>query len=88
MAVATTKMSSRGQVVIPEEIRIILNLKAGSRFIVIQEGDTMLFKVIPQPTPEDFQRVLSDFQVKVKGSAIKKSDLAAAIKKVRRRSRK
>ncbi|NDG28306.1 MAG: AbrB family transcriptional regulator, partial [Proteobacteria bacterium] len=31
MALATTKMLSRGQVVIPEEIRLKLKLKEGSR---------------------------------------------------------
>ena len=50
-------MSSRGQVVIPEEIRLKLKLKEGSRFIVVEEGDTVLFKVLPEPSPEEFQKV-------------------------------
>jgi len=33
--VATTKLSSRGQVVIPENIRKKLQLKAGTQFVVI-----------------------------------------------------
>lgn len=36
---ATTKLSSRGQVVIPEEIRISLGLNEGDQFVVIGEGD-------------------------------------------------
>ena len=35
--VATTKMSSKGQVVIPENIRKRLNLKAGAQFVVVGE---------------------------------------------------
>ena len=32
---ATTKMSSKGQVVIPEDVRKRLNLKAGTQFVVV-----------------------------------------------------
>ena len=42
-ALATTKMSSKGQVVIPEEIRKRLGLKAGSQFVVV--GDKNLLRV-------------------------------------------
>lgn len=84
MALATTKMSSRGQVVIPEEIRLKLNLKEGSRFIVVEEGDTVLFKVLPEPSREEFQRVMDKFRNAVKGAGLKKSDLSRAIKKSRR----
>lgn len=40
--VATTKMSSKGQVVIPEEIRRKLNLVSDSRFVVLGEFDTII----------------------------------------------
>ena len=39
---ATTKMSSKGQVVIPEDIRKRLKLKAGSQFIVVGENDVVI----------------------------------------------
>ena len=38
--ISTTKMSSKGQVVIPENIRKQLNLKAGTQFVVV--GDKNL----------------------------------------------
>jgi AbrB family looped-hinge helix DNA binding protein len=85
MALATTKMSSRGQVVIPEEIRLKLKLKEGSRFIVVEEGDTVLFKVLPEPSREEFQKVLEKFRLQAKEAGLKKSDLSRAIKKSRRR---
>jgi AbrB family looped-hinge helix DNA binding protein len=47
--IATTKMSSKGQVVIPEVIRKRLDLKAGSQFIVVGEKDVAIFKSISQP---------------------------------------
>ena len=36
---ATTTLSSKGQVVIPEEIRIRLGLKAGAQFVVLGDRD-------------------------------------------------
>ena len=41
---ATTKMSSKGQVVIPEEIRKRLGLKAGSQFVVVGERQFHLLR--------------------------------------------
>ena len=41
---ATTKLSSRGQVVIPEEIRNNLGLSEGDQFLVIGEGDAVTSK--------------------------------------------
>lgn len=49
----TTKMSSKGQVVIPEEIRETLDLKAGSTFAVFgnKDADAIMLKklVVPEP---------------------------------------
>ncbi|MCK9365522.1 MAG: AbrB/MazE/SpoVT family DNA-binding domain-containing protein [Syntrophales bacterium] len=46
---ATTKMSSKGQVVIPEDIRRRLNLKPGSQFMVLGEDDVVILKAILPP---------------------------------------
>ncbi len=40
--VATTKLSSKGQVVIPENIRKKLHLKAGAQFVVIGDNDVVI----------------------------------------------
>ncbi|MBK7450772.1 MAG: AbrB/MazE/SpoVT family DNA-binding domain-containing protein [Anaerolineales bacterium] len=39
---ATARMSSKGQVVIPESIRKQLNLQEGAQFIVVGEGDVVV----------------------------------------------
>lgn len=44
----TTKLSSRGQVVIPENIRGALNLKAGDNFIVLSESNKIVLKRLGQ----------------------------------------
>jgi AbrB family looped-hinge helix DNA binding protein len=47
--VSTTKMSSKGQVVIPEIIRKQLNLKPGSQFVVVGDKDVVILKNISPP---------------------------------------
>ena len=81
---ATTKMSSKGQVVIPEEIRDSLRLKEGDQFIVIGQGDTVIFKSITPPSMEEFEGILAEARDSAKKAGLKKSDVRAAIKKVRR----
>ncbi|MFA5247575.1 MAG: AbrB/MazE/SpoVT family DNA-binding domain-containing protein [Candidatus Micrarchaeia archaeon] len=44
-------MSSKGQVVIPEGIREMLNLESGSRFVVYAHKDSVLFKKLAVPDP-------------------------------------
>ena len=56
--VATTKMSSRGQIVIPEEIRNALHLKVGTRFVVIGEGDVVVLKTISPPSSTEFKEMI------------------------------
>jgi AbrB family looped-hinge helix DNA binding protein len=83
--VATTKMSSKGQVVIPETIRKRLNLRAGSQFVVVGENDVVILKTISPPAMNDFDRLIADTRKKVKLAGIKPSDITAAIAKVRGR---
>ena len=85
MAVSTTKMSSRGQVVIPEEVRERLNLKEGAQFVVLDYKDTVMLKVIAEPSPEEFQKTIESFRDQVKKVAVKKSEVATAIRRARRK---
>ena len=39
---STTKMSSKGQVVIPEDIRKRLKLRAASQFVVVGDDDVVI----------------------------------------------
>jgi AbrB family looped-hinge helix DNA binding protein len=86
-AYATTKLSSKGQVVIPEEIRNNLGLSEGDQFLVIGEGDAVILKTITPPKLEEFQELLSQARAEVRRAGVKKADLKSAISKVRRRAK-
>src|SRR5690606_40538963 len=51
---ATTKLSSKGQVVIPEEIRERLGLKPGAQFVFVCDRDVVILKVIHNPYMTEF----------------------------------
>ena len=82
---ATTKMSSKGQVVIPEAIRKRLNLKAGSQFVVVGEKDVVIFKSISQPSMEEFDILIAEARRQAKEAGLKRSDVYTAITKARGR---
>jgi AbrB family looped-hinge helix DNA binding protein len=76
---ATTKMSSKGQVVIPENIRKKLNLKAGSQFIVIGEKDVVILKTITPPSLDEFDALIADARKKAKQAGLKKADIQDSV---------
>ncbi len=80
---STTKMSSKGQVVIPEDIRNRLNLKPGSRFVVVGDKDVVVLKTISPPTLDEFDDLIADARNKAKEVGFRQSDIIAAIKEVR-----
>ncbi|HEY6252685.1 MAG TPA: AbrB/MazE/SpoVT family DNA-binding domain-containing protein [Candidatus Angelobacter sp.] len=80
----TTRLSSKGQVVIPEEIRNHLGLKEGDQFIVIGQGDAVILKAITPPKLQEFQQLLSSARSAARKAGIRKADLKTAISKVRR----
>jgi AbrB family looped-hinge helix DNA binding protein len=81
--VSTTKMSSKGQVVIPENIRRNLNLKAGAQFIVVGDKDVVILKSITSPSIEEFGELIAKARIDGKKAGLKKADIEEVIKKVR-----
>jgi AbrB family looped-hinge helix DNA binding protein len=58
--IATTRMSSKGQVVIPEEIRNRLGLRTGDRFVVVGDGDVVVLKSIAPPPDGEFDTLIQE----------------------------
>jgi AbrB family looped-hinge helix DNA binding protein len=86
-ALATTKLSSKGQVVIPEDVRNSLGLKTGDQFIVIGRGDAVILKPISEPSIEEFEDLMRQARIGARKARMKSSDIQAAIAKVRGRKK-
>ncbi len=82
---ATARMSSKGQVVIPEDIRNKLGLTAGSQFVVMGENDVVIMKTITQPSMRDFDTLVKKARKQVKLSGMTRSDISKAIRSVRKK---
>jgi AbrB family looped-hinge helix DNA binding protein len=80
---ATTRMSSKGQVVIPETIRKQLKLEEGAQFIVVGNDDVIILKAIAVPDLGEFDALIQKARKQAKESGLKQKDIEAAIAKVR-----
>ena len=80
---ATTCMSSKGQVVIPESIRNRLGLESGAQFLVIGDGDVVILKTIASPSMSEFDDLIRRARRQAKATGMKRSDIAKAVAKVR-----
>ena len=80
---ATTKLSSRGQVVIPEEIRKRLGFEPGAQFIVVGEGDVVVLKALKSPKMVEFKALLDRAQRSAEAAGLTPEDVDRAIGEVR-----
>jgi AbrB family looped-hinge helix DNA binding protein len=82
-SLATTKMTSKGQVVIPDQIRRYLGLKTGAQFVVMGEDDVVILKTIKKPSMTEFGSLIKRIRKSVKASGAKKADVQKALDEVR-----
>jgi AbrB family looped-hinge helix DNA binding protein len=82
-AVATTKMSSKGQVVIPEQIRKSLSLEAGTQFIVLGDDGVVVLKTISPPSVKEFDSIIRRARAQARTAGMVPQDIAEAIKESR-----
>lgn len=80
---STTKLSSRGQVVIPEEIRTRLGLEPGAQFVVVGEGDVVVLKALKSPRLTEFTALLDEAQRSAAAAGLTPDDVERAIREVR-----
>jgi AbrB family looped-hinge helix DNA binding protein len=84
-ALATTRMSSKGQVVIPEIIRKRLNLIEGVQFVVVGEEDMIILKAIVPPNLGEFDALIQEARKQAKAAGLKQTDIESAVAKARGR---
>lgn len=86
-SIATTKMSSRGQVVIPESIREQLGLTTGAQFVVVGQDDVVMLKLISPPMMKEYSELKQRLKQQALEAGLKHSDIDSAVEKVRSRGR-
>jgi AbrB family looped-hinge helix DNA binding protein len=78
-------MSSKGQVVIPEDVRRRLGLKAGSQFVVVAGDDAVILKPVIEPDMSQFDELLAEARSQARRAGVRKADITDAIREVRAR---
>ena len=83
MNVMTTKMSSRGQVVIPEAMRTRFGWGLGTAFVVEAYKGSIIMQPL-RPTPKSafekkFESLLSQSQSQARAAGLRSSDVAAVM---------
>ena len=81
----TTRMSSKGQVVIPEEIRDRLGLQSGTQFVVVGDRDVVILKAIAAPSMREFDNLIAQARQQARRSGLKRMDVGIAVAQVRSR---
>lgn len=89
MEIETTKMSSKGQIVIPQDIREELHVTEGSVFAVIGSKDTIILKKVDTPSKEkllnELGTIAKEGRKRLEKKGIKESDIPEIVQKSRRR---
>ena len=89
MVVETVKMSSKGQVVIPQNVREALNAGEGSIFAVITSSDSVILKKIKTPSKDelisDLRKIAAEGTKRAKKLGIKEEDISKLVEKSRRK---
>jgi AbrB family looped-hinge helix DNA binding protein len=78
-----TKISSRGQVVIPSEIREKMNLEEGNLLIISDSGDSICMKKIELPKVKSWKETAKPFREAAKKSNFSSDDLKKLIEESR-----
>jgi len=82
---STTKLSSKGQVVIPEEIRKSMGFHTGDQFLVLAEKGVLILKTIEMPSLDEYQDLIGKSRRLAKTMGLTEEDLSEAINKVRKK---
>jgi len=92
MEIEITKVTSKGQVVIPQEIREEAGIQEGEKFFVYTSGDSIILKKTKGfksvRSMEEFERVFDSMWKTARKRGITKKDVTEAIKAVRAEKRK
>ena len=80
---STTKVSSKGQVVIPANVRKAANLKKGEKLLAIAINDTVVLK---KKIDKSFEETMKPVWNKVRKMGLAEEDIDALIEEARAQS--
>ncbi len=84
--VAVVSVSSKGQIVIPKDIREALGIKKGEKFVIVGDKNTILLKKIEeQKLKKRMLELLDYFADKFSEAGITEEDVEKEIAKARKR---
>jgi len=88
MTLETVKMSSKGQIVIPQDIREEIHVAEGTIFAVVGSKDTIILKKITTPSKEelirDLGKIAKEGRKRAEKLGIKEADVPELVQKVRK----
>ena len=88
MEVKTTKVSSKGQVVIPLDVRQAAGMDTGDVLLVYGEKDTVMLKKIRRPNlKQEFLELFKRVNKKIKDLGLTEEDILRASEEVRHGSK-
>ena len=89
MTVDIVTMSSKGQIVIPQDVREELQAHTGTIFAVIGSKDTIVLKKITTPNREelikDLGNIAKEGRKRAEKLGIKETDVPELVNKIRKR---
>ena len=85
MEVEMTRISEKGQVVIPSSLRNQMKIKKSDQFLVFGEGNTIILKKIEKPAvKKTFDEVAKPLRQAAKKSGFSREDLRNLIEDVKK----
>jgi AbrB family looped-hinge helix DNA binding protein len=92
MAVEMIKMSSKGQIVIPQDIRAEICASEGTMFAVVSGRDSIVLKKVAMPSKEDLicelKEIAKEGRKRAEKLGIKESDVPSLVHKLRSSKKK
>lgn len=85
MSIEVLTVSSKGQVVLPANIRKKLSITNGSKLAAYTSGNAIVLKVLELPSEQDFKLILDEAQEWTKEAGY--SEVQEIIKSIRKRKR-
>ncbi|MBU2634110.1 MAG: AbrB/MazE/SpoVT family DNA-binding domain-containing protein [Nanoarchaeota archaeon] len=87
MNIEITKMSSKGQIVVPQNLRNELKMEEGSIFTIFGSKDTLILKKIKTPSKEkiiqDIENMAKEGRKRAEKIGLKESDIPHLVHKLR-----